>query len=120
MHVNPETLIHVFFECPDLCNFWNHVTDYISLQFNIDIHMINNLHTLAFGINFLCPQKNVVNCFLTCARFIVYRGKIRGTVPSIFELLYFIKITRNVEKQIALKNNKLPFHTKKWRDLPNI
>ena len=68
---------------------------------------------LLFGHEFK-SNTNVINCILLCARYVIYGAKFKNEISKFADLLCFMKSLVNTEKLIAIKNNRLPKHTKKW------
>ena len=101
----PETLIHLFYDCKIVDAFWNNVFDWILARFRINVPS-NNFH--AQYVN-----NPLVNLMLLSARFLIYRCKHSKTTPNMPQYFNAITSTKKSEHYIAKKHNKLQFHYKK-------
>ena len=103
----PETLIHLFWDCKIVDAFWNDVFE----RFCINVPS-NNFHKL-FGFHAQYVNNPLVNLMFLSARFF-YRCKYAKTTPNMSQYFNAITSTKKSEHYIAKKHNKLQFHYKKW------
>ena len=107
----PETLVHLFCSCPvvfglwldikKLLNEWYPRAEVCILESNIILNRISRLEV----INFICL---IVKQY-------VYQNRCLGKDLHIVEVKKVVTSIRCIERYIAIKNNKLPIHDKKWR-----
>ena len=113
----PETLMHIFCECPCVKLYWENVSAYICgvLKKNFVISDFDKV----FGFqnstpNFDC-NINLLNCLLLCARFVIFRCKYGNRLPSVFEFLQFVKTVKYCESKIAVRREKTGIFRSKWQ-----
>lgn len=109
--LEPETIVHLFAQCKQLDAFWEMVYDFTLTAFPL-LHNIDESNQL-FGID-SHPNSCSVNCLLLCARYVIYKHRFLGTIPTFGSLIAFLKEIRTTEYIIALNKNKLELHNKKW------
>jgi len=113
---NIETLKHLFFDCEKLKSFWEKTTDHFLKPFGIKSL---NHENVIFGIIPNEKLNNVVNHVILEAKYYIYVCKLEKTNPVFTRLKNRLKITENIERHIAFKNNKMEKHDYKWHHLIN-
>nr|CAB3264531.1 pol-like protein [Phallusia mammillata] len=108
----PETVSHLFYRCEHVKSYWEDVTSWISakLLFSLRINPV----TLVFGTHL---DDDLLNCLLLCARFVIYRCKYGGTLPTLCLFISLFKSVKTSEYVSALKNNRLATFKVKWAGL---
>ena len=105
----PETLIHVFYECPCVRSFWNDISSWL------DCHITNSI-TLDKTRIILGSKSGTIlenHIILICKRYI-YSCKLNVKLPIFQEVKEKIKFIRNIEKYIFTKNGKIHEFRKRW------
>ena len=109
-----ETLNHLFFECQCVQDLWANVINYLekeypdvsrSLNFNIQNVILNRL---------IKGKGKIINFICLVTKQYIYRQRCQKGNLSFVALERHIKQMENVEKYIAIKNNRLNVHVKKW------
>jgi len=111
-----ETLPHLFAECEIIKNIWENIINDLLPPYGI-----RNLTTenILLGIILKEKQNNIINHIILEAKYYIYVCKLEGSVPSYNRLINRLKITENIEEQIAYKKGKLATHVHKWFHLIN-
>ena len=107
-----ETIQHLMVECRYVKGIWNRVKELCIQDFNTHIN--------TEGPNILFdsvakPRKNVCNFICLVVKQYIYRKRCIGERPTFNEVNAHINRYRNIEKYIAIKNDKVEYHCKKWK-----
>ena len=62
---------------------------------------------------------HIINFPTLMAKFYIYRAKCSETELNIHQFIAEIDVIQQMELQIAINNDKLNRHCKKWRDFQN-
>ena len=113
-----ETILHLFVSCAVTATLWLAVKNYIDENYP-DVkavfgpaNIVQNrlVERKSHGINTLC---------LVTKQYI-YRQRCLDKPLNMIELRYEFEKTKNIEKFIAVKNNRLLVHNRKWNVDANI
>ena len=78
-----------------------------------------NKNDIIFGIEIKDHQNDVVNHIILEAKYYIYVCKLEKNVPIISRFKNRLKITENIERNIAFKNMQMKKHEYKWHHLLN-
>ena len=108
-----ETVVHLFCQCKYVKILWDKLAKYLKERFNLTLGVISDESII---LNKIVPtQKNhVVNFICLLTKQFVYKQRCLGQDIEFNYLRNLISQTKNIEKYIAIKNNKLSLHVKKW------
>lgn len=112
----PETLVHLFWECEMVQSFWNNIKNWINTKcFNIDtnwskIDIILGSKTIQTALN---------NIILT-AKYHIYQSKMRESAPNLNYFKKQIKILINTERYQAQKSLSLNKFHLLWNDFAHL
>ncbi len=110
--VHQETLLHLFWECPTAKHLWNSVMQWYNGKTNLNVHL-NSKKVL------LCkPVSNALHCLNTIVLVTlqyIYASRCLGNIPNFGQLKAKITDIQNIEKYIAVKNDKMKKHDNKWK-----
>ena len=105
-----EDLKHLFWECNYVQIFWNDFNNFIQ---SINIATDINFKTISFGA---CDEdKDIKNFIIFYAKYFIFVNKCRKTIPRCELFKTYITKRIQVEKEIALMNDKLNKFETKWR-----
>ena len=111
---NPEEIEHLLVLCPIVQVFWSEVFDWICQKFVVNKNELrikleniirNDVHKY---------MKSIINFIVLLAKFYIYRQKWSKGNLNIKAFIRFVLNIEKIEKYIAIKNNKLYIHNKKW------
>ena len=107
-----ETIQHLFWECNHVQIFWNSLHNFIN---NTYLQLDITFQTISFGLYVETDEDTLKNYILFYAKYYIFLNKCHKTIPSceLFKLYLYRKI--NVEKELALMNDKLYKFEQKWR-----
>ena len=108
-----ESPKHLFWECMITQDFWAQVNRILRDK-NISVKL--NLRTIAFGETDLTRKNTVANFIILNAKYYIYLNKCQKTIPRIEIFERFLQYKINIEKHIALLNDKIQHHEDKWRE----
>jgi hypothetical protein len=111
-----ETLPHLFVECEKIKDIWEKITIELLPPYGISKLTAENI---LLGILLKEKQNNIINHIILEAKYYIYVCKLEESVPSYTRLINRLKITENIEEQIAYKRNKITTHVHKWYHLIN-
>ena len=105
-----ENLNHLFWECNHVQIFWN---DFNNFMRNVNLETIINFKTISFGA--YDEDKDIKNFIIFYAKYFIFLSKCRKTIPRCELFKSYITKRIQVEKEIALMNDKLYKFETKWR-----
>ena len=108
-----ETVVHFFWDCNITQHFWIEVFNWlkdmtqISITFSkCDILLgVNHKHNVIWSLIFVVGKKYLFKC------------KVNNSRPSIESFKGVIKDLETIEYNLAIKNNKINSHRRKWREI---
>ena len=105
-----ETIYHMLWDCTIVRELW--VRLFYWLTQITDTNILFNSKDILLGI----PDENlmVYNTIFTITKHYIYVCRCKSEPIYIDALISNIKFYKNVEKYIAVKNNKIDYHNKKW------
>ena len=95
--IEPETLLHLFFECRIIQVIWNDVMDWISSKLKTPLAFRPS--EILFGVEGENYQAKLINCVLLCITFYIYKSRISGNLPTTNEALLYIRTVCLSEKK---------------------
>jgi hypothetical protein len=108
-----DDIAHYFVLCTALIPFWNSFTMWCQDMLNEDIKF--TVVDILVGI-LEKPEKNdILNACILLAKWHIYKSKLDAKDPFFYKYLCQLKYYIITEQNIALKNNKLEEHSKKWQ-----
>ena len=111
-----ESIIHLFVDCQKIKDFYVMVLEYINDKFHKNLNSSILTATNLIFNDFNLGRANVVEFIILLAKQYIYRTKCKGKSLSIYKFKYEVNLYKNIEKYIALKNDMLSRHIKKWGD----
>ena len=112
-----ETFVHLFVECEKIKPFWRKTSELLH-PYGIDKI---NATEIILGILTNERTNNITNHILLEAKYYIYVCKLEKTMPNFARFTKRLKITENIEKQIASKSEKsIKAHDYKWNHLSNF
>ena len=106
-----EIIKHLFFHCTNVSMFWNDLKSVLD-SFNITIRF--DIMNVLFGILDTDNISILVNYIILERKYFIYRCKLNKGCLCVRLLVDKFKKTFQTERFIAKRNNKIPFHDKKW------
>ena len=108
---NIETVNHLFWECHYAQNFSAELKTFLS---NINIIITFDLFTVTFGLIDKVSQNTIKNYMIICSKYFIFRSKYMKIKPCIHAFKNYLNKRIEMEKHIALSEDKLEFHNRKW------
>ncbi|XP_072168661.1 uncharacterized protein [Diadema setosum] len=105
----PETYIHIFVQCPSVQPIWEDTLKAISQKINKPLNV--SLFEQMFGFD---SDKFLTYLFLLL-KYYVYICKFQNKPPSFKGYKSYVIANKELEYNIAKRNNKLSIHFRKWR-----
>ena len=109
-----ESITHLLIECHVVKELWKKIFEFIQKEYNVSEICIDTPAILFNKIVNKQGQKHVANFICLVTKQYIYSQKCLMKELSFNELYQKIKHLQNVEKYIAIKNNRHETHQKKW------
>ena len=111
-----ETFSHLFWECTFVQQFWASLSDFLN---RCDINVNIDLKTINFGIIQSNPNCNVIvkNFIIYLGKYFIFQSKHKKEIPNIQHFKSYLITRIELEKEIAMLNDKLAFFETKWRNI---
>ena len=106
-----ETITHLFVECECVTPIWLHIECFLANSVGVNIKLTSR--DKLWGC-ILSKKRQVVNFILLAVRQYIYRQRCLRKDLSFTSLKSEILTLKNIEKYIAIKNNKEKQYTRKW------
>ena len=117
-NVELETACHFFWKCKICSEFWRKTRALIlEMVDNLPAHEMEfNKENMLFNMVHKKPA-NIVNFIVLKAKYYLYVTRCKNKKPSIVQFKENLLLIRNIEKYIAIKNNRLAKHEQKWNNI---
>ena len=112
-HKNPQTLIHLFYECPTTSILLNDLQNWISNKIGINIQLTKCDIILGYLIN--NNFKHALNTILLVTKSYIFWSSRHDKSPNINQLQSWIKSTYSQQEIISKINQKHEQFEKSWR-----
>ena len=112
-HKSKETYVHLFVECPTVQEIW------VFMQAKIEKIVCKriSLESTETLLNPPLAEENIVGFLKILVKKYIYRQRCIQKPLSCVEIASIVKKQENMERYIAIKNDKLQIHLKKWRTM---
>ena len=111
-----ETYKHLFRDCVYVKNLWQEVIDRFEMA---DLRNIE-WRDVHFGVTGRAPKVKFYNTIIFILKYIIFRSRSEGKIPTFEEICKRIISFRDEEKEIAIKRNKLGLHLLKWENVSEM
>ncbi len=111
-NVEIETVKHLFWDCPTAKHLWNQVTQWIKYTANQTVHLTDKK---VFLCKIASKPLNCVNTIGLITLQYLYASRCLKRIPNFAQLKLKILDVQNIEKYIAIKNNRIKKHEIKWK-----
>ena len=116
----PETLIHIFWECSIIQNFWKNLETWLK---GGCVH-IRSLNLTKYDVIFQIQDRqrtdNVLNFIILLAKSYIYNMKYKNKIPQLISFQKWLLFNYNTEKFIAYSNCMWDKFNKIWQPYNNI
>ena len=112
-----ETIKHLMWDCETVKSLWEEVFNFIEKEFNLPHVLIKDFGAII--INQIVEKRDhIANFICLLTKYYIYSYRCLKKELSFVTLKAMVNNTKNVEKYIALKNNKITIHHRKWSGGP--
>jgi hypothetical protein len=112
----PESILHLFWDCPYIKQFWTQLRNYIINQCNIHLNDWS-VTLILFGNQ---SMDKVLNIILLQAKLFIYSNKMKEQKPSMEHFKKRISFFYHIDKYVSMKNmqtNDFEADWEQYRDL---
>ena len=113
-----STIIHLFYGCPEVAMLWQELLKYVQNRFQFDLQKVCLSVDNVIKNTIVEPAGHVINFLCLLTKQYVYRQRcLKEAIhfPVLKEIIYQVE---NIEKYVAIKNNRLRKHRRKWLQFP--
>ena len=112
-----ETLIHLFVECKKVKELWSKIAQFVTIRYGI----VPKIDATSIIFNRFHQRKtHVANFIWLLVKQFIYRQKcLKKEIDYPIVKAYIGKI-ENIEKYIAIKNDRFSVHNSKWSNVSNV
>ena len=106
-----EDILHLFYNCPETTKFWLETVNFIKM------YSTKSCKLSAKNVIFNCivPEHgNIANFICLLGKHYIYKQRCSGGLLNFSKFRQLVWSIENTEKYIALKNNQLVKHCRKW------
>ena len=113
-----ESMLHLFVTCTQVQNLWQHLQEFLQERFNI---IYITLEPENIILNQIVKKKtSVANFICLITKQFIYRQRCMKGELHFPILKSIIRSVENTEKYIAIKQEKLNLHEKKWAKINHV
>ena len=104
-----ETILHLFVDCSKVKHLWDQIKKLLESEYESS-PKLDRASIILNKIN----KSDIGGFIVLLTKMYIYRKRCQNEGLNFIELKQFIDFTRNKEKYIAIKNNNIVKHDKKW------
>ena len=97
--------------------FWMSVALWLE-SLHIAIDSLND-SDIIFGLKQKRPHWLLLNHVIIAGKLVIYHSRLKNILPSLRYLMIKLDHIESIERSIAIKNNRLNIHERKWKPLIN-
>ena len=117
-NLEKETLYHLLYRCTRVIIFWRHLEVWLNTTGNFNVK-ISEEHVL-FGDLSEAATVTIWNSVMVLGKYYIYGCKLKENNPELRGFQRRLKEELMVEKEVAIKTNKIGRFLRKWEVLLNI
>ena len=101
-----------FWKCNHVQAFWNNLNNFL---INTHIQIQANFQIVSFGFCQQSEEDKLKNYIIFYAKYFIFLSKCHKTIPKCDNFKSYLRKRIEIEKEIALMNDKLHIFEAKWR-----
>ena len=109
--VEVETVGHLFFYCKVVEGIWKEFQQYYSELYNIEVSITEYA---IMACEFVSKKLHIINTIGLFLKQFIYKQKCLKCSLSFKHFLNYIQYVKNIEKFVAMRNDKMKVYRKKW------
>ena len=109
-----ETLIHLFYECEIIQNFWQSVIDWVKTKYPHTLNFNSTAQNIIFGITENTKSNNILNLIILITKKYIYNARYKDQVPNIQALKQILKFHYKSEKYSSYANCEWEKFNTRW------
>lgn len=111
----PETIKHLFVDCPKVTEFWESVKHWLQIHGNLNLNITDKAIIFAWQ-----KEKSLINQVIVVAKYYIYKTKFTSKRLSITGFQLLLKRKFKNEQYIARINNSYNKFLGKWSSLFHV
>ena len=108
---HPETVKHLLMECVESKDLWSKFAEYCHTTYNKQLDIT---YSDIISNHFTNPKRHIINTLGLFLKQYIYRNRCLDTRMSFENYNRYINKVKNIEKYIAIKNDKMSLYYAKW------
>ena len=108
----PETLCHLFLECPSTQSLWQNIENWIKNKLNINVNLSHKIKMLGYTIQDC--QFLPINTMILVAKYYIFKCSQSKTIPDIFQYQQKLKIVYEEQSLVSQLNFKEERFVDNW------
>ena len=117
-NTGPETIEHLFWNCTVTKKLWHELQTKINSRCKNSHNFHFTIDYVLFGISNTMKTDKVIDLLNLQAKHFIYLSKVKHTLPNISAFFKTFFNRYNIEKNIAMRNNKIEQFKRTW--LPHL
>ena len=119
-NVCPESLSHLFYDCPLVQNFWHIIIEWLKGECTHIRSLELSKTDVICGIQEKQRTDDALDFILVHAKYFIYKNKYNNQVPNFQHFKHYILTCYNVEKCVAYSNCTWKTFNKTWMPYKNL
>lgn len=110
------TLMHMFWECPVVSQFWSHVSDFLTKMMGFPVNKVSPLYLLNDDSSLVLQlvQKIIIYAGLTAAKMVILCAWITPTILSLRTWLSYFQDIVCIERSVAMITKLRQIQLRHW------
>ena len=113
-HETKETVVHLFWECKIVQNFWTHYVNWLTKYCKHICNLKLSPELVIFGCKDNLKTDSIFDLLLLLAKYFIYRCKVQMVQLNIFNFQNEAKQRYEIEKSICISKQKFSKFYTKW------
>ena len=109
-----ETIEHLFLECHYVVDIWDKVVLQMLHQYGVRNLQLKNVIFGFYAESEIEQGSIFVNHVILLVKYFIYKCRLSKVKPTWDNFCHYLNYVENVERQIAIKHNKIERHVSKW------
>ena len=101
-----ETILHMFWECPKVQDFWLEVQGWLHKHFEHCTNITFSKELIILGVRANLVTDRIIDLCILIAKYHIFTSKLQGTIPHLYAFVQNMKNRSEVEKYYYIVNSR--------------